>query len=303
MRVLVSAGDGIGNTIQATPCIAALRTLPHVERVDLYTFMAPPDVPEWFQVPEMVDDVSRDPRRFQGRTYDLHIIGFVSGAARCGAKRVFKAPNPIKARMQESETYFPILRELGYQGPVPSTWFRRPLRGPRKGLRLVCIGGGGKQTPRPWGPLRRYHRYQEVRDILTSWYPDVRFLVVGKDDDTTVTGENVFDFRGKGFKEAVEAIYRSTVYVGNDCGLTHVAAALGVPTVDILGATQWRRSVPPRNVIALNVQGLACQPCQVLGKVDCNHECMRDLDPRMVAAAISTVFTGVERNYESEDER
>jgi len=300
MKVLVCAGDGIGNTIQATPCIAALRTLPQVERVDLYTFMAPPGVEEYFKVKGMTVDVSRDPRRFAGRNYDLIIIGFVSGAPRAGAKRVIKCKSPIKARMQESETYFPIVRELGYTGPIPPTWLKRPSGGPVRGARVVCIGGGGKQTPVPWGPLRRYHRYQEVVDLLAKWYDDeITFTVVGKDDDTLVKGHGVWDFRGGDFREAVDTIYGSTVYMGNDCGLTHVAAALGVPTIDILGATQWRRSVPPRNVIALNVQGLACQPCQVLGKVDCEHECMANLDPRMVAAAASAVITGVEREYAS----
>jgi ADP-heptose:LPS heptosyltransferase len=51
------------------------------------------------------------------------------------------------------------------------------------------------------------------------------------------------------------------VVVGNDSGLSHIAAAVGTPTVILFGPTPHASLGPlPQNVIVLRA-GLPCEPC------------------------------------------
>lgn len=82
---------------------------------------------------------------------------------------------------------------------------------------------------------------------------------------------------------------RCAVFVGNDSGPKHVAAALGVPTVTIYGPTHpatWHPPAGPHQ--AIFAEGLDClfcnaNRCPLPG--DRHMRCMRDVSARRVAAA------------------
>jgi len=60
-------------------------------------------------------------------------------------------------------------------------------------------------------------------------------------------------------------ISQSGALVGNDGGLSHVAAALGVPTYVLFGPTDVdKNTVPMRNLHVVRA-GIACQPCEFGG--------------------------------------
>ena len=87
-----------------------------------------------------------------------------------------------------------------------------------------------------------------------------RFMPVGGPGDhppaapaLAVAGERAIDFVGKGdILASAAAIDRATLFVGNDSGLMHVAAALGKPTLGLFGPTEWWLYGPrgPRTAIA-----------------------------------------------------
>ncbi|MFN9249780.1 MAG: glycosyltransferase family 9 protein, partial [Brevundimonas sp.] len=53
-------------------------------------------------------------------------------------------------------------------------------------------------------------------------------------------GAQGIDFVGKGdILASAAAIDRAALFVGNDSGLMHVAAALGRPTLGLFGPTDW----------------------------------------------------------------
>lgn len=105
-------------------------------------------------------------------------------------------------------------------------------------------------------------------------------------------------------------VSRAAVYVGTDTAMTHIAAALGVPTVALFGpsnpvkwgpwprdhspeANPWRRCGSQRvdNVVLL--QGAqACVPCLLEGcdrHVDSLSDCLLRLPPEKVLAAIEAL--------------
>ena len=113
---------------------------------------------------------------------------------------------------------------------------------------------------------------------------------------------------------AAALIERARLFLGPDSGLTHVAAALGVPTVALYGPTNpvkwgpwprghapdanpWRRcgSQHSGNVILLQGAG-ACVPCHLEGcerHVGSYSDCLQQLPVRQViAAAVRLMGTG-----------
>jgi len=74
---------------------------------------------------------------------------------------------------------------------------------------------------------------------------------------------DVIDLTGAtGLPEAVAWLRACALYVGNDSGLMHVAAALGTPTLGLFGSSNpdWTRPTGPY-VEALAADGFACRPC------------------------------------------
>lgn len=63
------------------------------------------------------------------------------------------------------------------------------------------------------------------------------------------------------------------VYIGNDSGPTHMAAAMGIPVVAIFGSS-CRHRFQPGGKTSLVWRELPCSPCQVSGHEDRCHVCI-----------------------------
>ncbi|MHC5012424.1 MAG: glycosyltransferase family 9 protein [Planctomycetota bacterium] len=83
-------------------------------------------------------------------------------------------------------------------------------------------------------------------------------------------------------------LQRCAALLTTDAGPRHVAEALGVPTVVIMGPTdpEWTAESP---AVIVRKDGLPCLGCH-LRACPIEHPCMRTLDPRDVAEAVRSVF-------------
>jgi ADP-heptose:LPS heptosyltransferase len=66
---------------------------------------------------------------------------------------------------------------------------------------------------------------------------------------------------GRTVGEVSETIRKASVYIGNDSGITHLSALLGVPTVSIFGPTDpeiWR---PLGRRVKVVRPDVSCSPC------------------------------------------
>jgi ADP-heptose:LPS heptosyltransferase len=76
---------------------------------------------------------------------------------------------------------------------------------------------------------------------------------------------------------------RGDLYIGNDSGMTHLAAAIGVPTVALFGPSDERRWVPRGAKVLLLRLGVACSPCDIQAMKSCaHHNCLAELLPEKV---------------------
>jgi len=107
-------------------------------------------------------------------------------------------------------------------------------------------------------------------------------------------------------------VSRARIYVGPDTAMTHVAAALGVPTVALYGPTNcvkwgpwpkahphdinpWNRLGSQRQGNVLLLQGAgACVPCHLEGcdrHIDSYSDCLQQLSAARVIAAIEAMLS------------
>ncbi len=95
--------------------------------------------------------------------------------------------------------------------------------------------------------------------------------------------------KGLSLLELASVIDGSRLFVGNDSGITHMAAALGVPTVAIFGPSDPKVWSPRGKSVVVVRRKIACSPCSQENFFHCqNIECLKNVE-------VEDVFAGVAR--------
>jgi len=85
-----------------------------------------------------------------------------------------------------------------------------------------------------------------------------------------------------GLAQTAALLQRSTVYLGNDSGISHLAAAVGTRTVALFGPSdpvQWA----PRGRVSVIRRCMDCSPCSEPTMKSCPHRgCLTELSPAQV---------------------
>lgn len=89
-------------------------------------------------------------------------------------------------------------------------------------------------------------------------------------------------------------IAHAQAFVGNDSGLTHMAALYDIPSVAIFGPTHESLGFRPwQNYASIASLNLSCSPCGTHGSHACpikTHACMRDLKPELVFSHLKAML-------------
>jgi ADP-heptose:LPS heptosyltransferase len=123
----------------------------------------------------------------------------------------------------------------------------------------------------------------------------VNVVIVGGPDESELADQvlsmvanriNVVSLAGKTSLNNLTLVLRAcSLYVGNNSGPQHIAAALGVPTVGIysgvVDAAEWGATGP--RAIAVQ-RKMVCCPCYLVKPEDCIRDmaCLRKLEPAVV---------------------
>lgn len=78
-----------------------------------------------------------------------------------------------------------------------------------------------------------------------------------------------------------------SVFIGNDSGAMHVAAAAGLPVIGIFGSTDPAGTSPVTERFTLVRRPVSCSPC-FLRRCPVDHRCMTRI-------SVDSVFQAVER--------
>jgi heptosyltransferase-2 len=83
---------------------------------------------------------------------------------------------------------------------------------------------------------------------------------------------------------------RATGLVGNDSGLTHLAAACGIPVVVVFGPTDPALTLPRGRVQLVRRDDLECIGCLKYACAHGDYRCLQGLDPGALLAAVDRIY-------------
>ncbi|MCY4030323.1 MAG: glycosyltransferase family 9 protein [Acidobacteria bacterium] len=169
--------------------------------------------------------------------------------------------------------------------------------------RPVFVNPAAAKAPRAWSPAR----FRALVETLARREPGRRFLVHDRSPFEAPSGwfaaHGAARAGGATLPQLCALLERCAVYVGNDSGPAHLAAALGLPTVTIFGPSAPRVTGPrPRGgATAVEVSAVfACSPCRERFFEECPSPPTRDgRPPCLDAIPVERVAAAVERAVSS----
>lgn len=279
MRVLYSAGGGIGNVVMATPAVAALADVGFEVTLHLDAEAAPAAelLTGWAALRALV---TGEPPH--SRDFDVAVRSVWSGAKRLH-ERELSAPRTDLARVHEAEANLVPARRLGYTGPMPPAHVECDTSAVALEPGTYWALAPGCNTD-PFWERKRWGGWDALAARLEGLSV---FLGARGERRGWMEAERRLCLAGRtSLREAAGWIACARAFVGIDNGLAHVAAALGAPAVVLFGATSETKNRPlgPR-VRVLSLE-LPCRPCQMTPRWnECrNWRCM-DIPVEAVAAA------------------
>ena len=221
-----------------------------------------------------------------------------------GSGRWLTHPAPFDEKAHEVRRYFAVLAALGVEPDGESTEIAAPpaeresaavmlgASGVPEGKRLAVIfPGGGRNpgtvmmskrwTPLGWNAVARWlagERGFSVAVVGDSSEKDLAVRVLeGVPGGVSLAGRT--DLKG-----LAGIISHAAWFAGVDSGPTHMAAALGVPTLTVFGPTDPRLVAPPGATNSFVWRKIDCAPCYEPGTVhsrrflECrDHKCLQEL--------------------------
>jgi heptosyltransferase-2 len=170
-------------------------------------------------------------------------------------------------------------------GSVAATLAKFGLDGQRPAVAL-CIGA-------EYGPAKRWppaHFAALAQRLAAEGYGAWALGGPGDaaiGDQVAALAADVVNLAGRtSLPEAIDLIAAAAAVVSNDSGLMHVAAALGRPVIGLYGPTSPALAPPLSAQAVILSEDLPCSPC---GKRICplgHHNCLNDLAPERLMAAL-----------------
>ncbi|HXM96868.1 MAG TPA: lipopolysaccharide heptosyltransferase II [Candidatus Dormibacteraeota bacterium] len=157
-----------------------------------------------------------------------------------------------------------------------------------KRLRIAIAAGASYGSAKCWPP----ERFAEVADRLAAeTHADIiLFGTAGEipvaDAIIAAMHEKPINLTGKTAVADLPALLSQChVFIGNDSGAMHVAAAVGLPVVAIFGPTDPLGTAPVTPKFTIVQEKPHCSPC-FLRRCPIDHRCMRAITPNMVYEAV-----------------
>lgn len=159
----------------------------------------------------------------------------------------------------------------------------------------ACLHPGARAASRRWPP----ERFAAVGDALAA--RGLQVVLTGSEDERTVTAAvaramraPALDLAGRTSLGALALLVRDgAVVVTNDTGMSHIAAAVHVPSVVLALAADPARWAPldgrRHRVVMYPVE---CRPCGV-DVCPIGHPCATSITPNEVVVAVDSVLTVV----------
>ncbi len=219
-------------------------------------------------------------------------IGYARDARGWLLTRAVALPEPGEAPAHEAYYYLELLRRAGWLDRLPEV---APIRlrvesaaldraeqtlvatGARPGgLRIAFATGAAYGTAKCW-PADRYAAL--ATRLIAEFGADVVLFGAASERDVSARvaagiPQGGINLAGRSAIGELPALFaRCHLFIGNDSGAMHVAAAVGLPVVAIFGPTDPHGTAPVTPQLTIVQQRVACSPC-FLRHCPLDHRCM-----------------------------
>ncbi|HUU06277.1 MAG TPA: lipopolysaccharide heptosyltransferase II [Patescibacteria group bacterium] len=141
---------------------------------------------------------------------------------------------------------------------------------------------------------------ERFRQVIVSWQktnPDCSILLLGgwaeKEKIAAIADGlpgRVINLAGRlTLRQTIVILARCRLFIGNDSGLMHAAAALAVPLVAVFGPTEPGKTAPIGKTYRLLHHGADCTPC-LHRECPTDHRCMSAVSSDEVLAAAAQLW-------------
>jgi heptosyltransferase-2 len=235
-------------------------------------------------------------------------VGYSRDARRLLLTRPIPTPQPGRIPPHESYYYLELLRRAGWVPELPRVENARLCVAPEDAAaaeeKLRALGAGGLRVAlgagASYGAAKCWfaERYAEVADRLTTEF-GARILLLGTPAEREI-GLRIaeamrhppVDLIGKTSTAELPAVLDAChLFLGNDSGAMHVAAAVGLPVVAVFGPTDPDGTAPLTGKCTLVRRRVSCSPC-FLRYCPVDHRCMTRISVDDVYQAIQQWIRG-----------
>ncbi len=177
-------------------------------------------------------------------------------------------------------------------------WNKRGVT-PEERSKVIALHPGSGSKKKVW-PLERF---AQLAKTLQAHFRSKIFIILGPAEGPEVQrmfeGTGTAEFilaRGLTLLQLGSVMAGCWFYIGNDSGVSHMAAALGIPTVLIFGPTDERVWSPKGEKTFVVRREIPCSPCPQERFFQCkDFECLRGIEMREVLKGLEKI--GVESKF------
>lgn len=174
--------------------------------------------------------------------------------------------------------------------PMPFADYDPGIKVDAPTTRYLCLMPGSTWPSKSW-PAAHFRTL-----LLRARSEGFAAVVLGSKDEmdicARVAGDEAENLAGRtSLKEAAAFLRGASGAIGNDSGLSHLAAACGTPILGLYGATDPGGSAPwGPSVKILRKDGVPCAPCFKPICAVPGHPCMENLEPAQVWDAFAELL-------------
>jgi ADP-heptose:LPS heptosyltransferase len=129
--------------------------------------------------------------------------------------------------------------------------------------------------------IRKFNKLAQI--IISELNYKVKFYIGPQDRESIKCideGSDIKIVKNKSLIETIEDISSCSYFISNDSGLSHISAALKIPTLVIFGPTTKDEYILPTKFLPVENNNLECRPCwyKSRGK-ECNYniDCLKSI--------------------------
>jgi len=167
-----------------------------------------------------------------------------------------------------------------------------------EGRKIAAVAPGAKWWTKRWENAS----YTELGcRLLEAGFEKVLLLGSSEEAELCRTikencGDKTLNLAGKTSLPVTAGLVKlCSVYIGNDSGLSHLASAVGTPSVVFFGSTVKEFGFFPfRSPSVVLERELDCRPCSHIGRNKCpqgHFKCMRDISVEEAVSAVNNLLT------------